>query len=417
MSDKSNAEDNPLEQTRDSIFSNVVTVISGARQSAQEEFSRFWDQFSQSTGPVTSQTRVATSSKPRNRISDIDTHGAKKDSPNIGSKTIHGRVVPDHHRGEEYFKDAEIQTEEPFEEEKAEREATFSIKRKASSISEDNSNTPARPQKVPRQESSSQSTLPNSRRESPIHSTPTPAQYSPIRTPTSTQYSPAKSPLSKLSPRRSPPVRSSPIRSSPIRSSPIRSSPDNRIQTGSAKSVRRLTFELEEAFSPRFPVPVGQPKKYTTVQDNSDPFNSTPLIKDNANDITPAGNSNTTTVENSNTTTVENISTSIVENSNTTTIKKRDLFEEDDIPDSQDNTEVIPSSSPKTDKTSTDKDSLSNDSDGETFFSRFTSTTYRTASLVSKASSRKLSQEEEDRRLEELERNVSSIKSQVNIGI
>lgn len=406
-----NDADSLMNAQPENVFSSIVTAISGARQTANQEFNRFWDKLTNTT-PNSTRTHLLNNQhqKPRNQMFRSTLFGNEGDLARIeAGKIIHGRLVPDNNRGVSHIKNADIQTDE-FVDNK-----NFSIKRK-SSLKEDS--TPQRPKKISRKEYSTpvastsfkespktplltQQSL-HAQSLSPVETKPIPAareesfrdvshseykpygnspgRTSPVRTSpvraSSVRASPMRaSPVRANSPVISSPVKSSPFKKSPYRTSPMRSPSENQIKTGSVKSVRRLTFELEEAFSPRFPLPVGYTKQQNTNSDSSDPFHSTPLLKSNAIDNNLPKSSLTPTRENS----FNRVKfTSPTERHLTDTVKvatSTTLLNETNV--------------------AIDHQSISN------------------VSQDAPSTSKRFDQEEEDRRIEELERNVSTIKSQV----
>lgn len=411
-----NDTDSPPNAPPENVFSSIVTAISEARQTANQEFVRFWDRLTNNNTAKPSVTRTRTSfnihqQKPRsNQTLSSTAFGNEADIARIeAGKVIHGRLVPDNHRGISHIKNAEIETGEFLD------NKNFSIKRKPS-FKEDNEGS-FRPKKILRKEynntpSPSSAAASNYIQESPktplltqqsLHAESlSPVESKPIqvtrmdtpRTPSHTEYTTQymKSPARDFSPRASPiraraaaalesptvksspvkhsPVRSSPFKSSPLRNSPVRSPAENLIKTGSTKSVRRLTFELEEAFSPRFPLPVGYQKtQQYTHHDSSDPFHSTPLRKDHAmlkadpNYFTGKSNVDPTDTTTSTDHALATTTTTTTITNDTTPLSECNVSQE---------ISVAHSSTPK-----------------------------------------RFDQEEEDRRIEELERNVSTIKSQV----
>lgn len=416
MDSELNDTDSPFNAPPENVFSSIVTAISGARQTANQEFNRFWDKLTNNTAKLNS-TRTHSSynfqQKPRHQMLASTAVGNEADIARIeAGKVIHGRLVPDNHRGISHIKNAEIQTGEFLD------NKNFSIKRKPS-FKEDN-DASFHPKKILRKEYNTPSLSPaatsNYIKESPktplltqqsLHAESlSPVESKPIpvtrmETPRNTSHSGyteyMKSPVRDFSPRASPiraaesPARSSPVKSSPFRSSPLRTSPmrspaENLIKTGSTKSVRRLTFELEEAFSPRFPLPVGYQKSQTTTHhDSSDPFHSTPLRKDNAMLKPNPSYTRESKVDHINTTTsidhaLTNTLSNVHHNTTTTT-------------------------------TTTSATSLS---ESLLDTSQSVSNVSKETSMSHNSTPKRFDQEEEDRRIEELERNVSTIKSQMN---
>ena len=345
MSKSTNGVDSSLDPPTESLFSNLVTVISGARQTANQEFSRFWDKFTHNNQNTDSAHTWFAKDMQRQKSFNTATFGSQGDLARIeAGQTIHGRLVPDKHRRVGYMRDAEIQTEHFIQGDSLDG-LGFSVKRKASSLMEDleEEKEKERPNKMMKSDTISTSPAPV------VHSVTT------VRSP----------------------IQSSPMRSTPQHSfSPARSSPEssNHIRTGSVKSVKRLTFELEEAFSPRFPTPVGQPLVYSIpfkAKDNSDPFNPADIVNDTA--PVPAKEDSP--------------------------IHEKNDKQEDT---SQKETESC-YVSPKEHHTPS----------GSPYRSTSSRTVMKAAGMSPQSPKRRMDREEEDRRLEELQQKVNSIKSQV----
>ncbi|RCI04196.1 hypothetical protein CU098_012825, partial [Rhizopus stolonifer] len=194
------------QQAPTSLFSNFVSVISGARQTASQEFTRFWETLNTSKTPNRQAPLFMASSK--------DSH---KDT----SENIYNSIIPDYNR-RSCIKDAEIQTD------------FVSEKRKYTSEVEAES----RPQKLAKRNTSPPQTLHQS------------ITFSRKRQDfDKEQESPRK--IFKSTP------------SSPIKHDVIKGS----------KSVKRLTLELEEALSPRFPAysPSESPRSKSEITKPSSP--------------------------------------------------------------------------------------------------------------------------------------------------
>lgn len=235
------------EQQDTSFFSDLATAISGAKQTANQEFGRFWGKFV-SGKPSPTHIKHSTLSRHKPTQNDISRMKARKN--------IQGRIIPDN-KG--YMKDAEIQTDV---------DAIPVTRRKRSPDEE----TLHRPAKMSRSDLTPFSASNHSPPEPPRFSSQPINDVVYIFDDNETPKALNRKPL-VTRPIRSPLIRKSIVGSvTPVRASPER--PD--IVTGSSKSVKRLTFELEEALSPRFPIssPV---KKNTTKFINDDPFDSKPL--------------------------------------------------------------------------------------------------------------------------------------------
>lgn len=280
-----NTEEQNMQDT--SFFTELAAVISGAKQSANQEFGRFWEKF------------VSTKDgKSSNRLSPYDLSDMK------ARKNIQGRIIPDNKYN------FENNRKRPF------TDYTTTTKTKISKldlVSPFSSSSPPVTSRTPSESSTTKTgLLPPQRQvvqltqDLPLPQEPTQLISSPIRNSVA-QPSPIaeqreSSPVNKSPVNRSPlgsrPIRSPSIRRSIVSSTPnLRGSPDRPdIVTGSSKSVKRLTHELEEALSPRFPPPSPLRKETTPIRRkettpirrkettpisnkivNEDPFDSKPL--------------------------------------------------------------------------------------------------------------------------------------------
>lgn len=90
-----------------SIFADFVNVISGARQSATQEFAQFWEIIGQPSFPDNKRKPDVTTTKIRKKI-------FKPDLPLSSNGIIYDRIMPDPTcKRRRIIQDAEIQTEPP----------------------------------------------------------------------------------------------------------------------------------------------------------------------------------------------------------------------------------------------------------------------------------------------------------------
>jgi hypothetical protein len=344
---KDSSFDRPTQDS--SYFSDFVTVISGARQTANQEFNRFWEKFGLNKGNNINTTSTQTPTSSRKMIPTRQSQLQNRDQKSVPAATfrnkndlarmkagqsIYGRIIPDTNR-RGYIKDAEIQTDDLMDEdirasssvlvpiqeqlqpvdtkkEAADNKPTYTYKRKSSLVSKDLNDILSRPQKIPKRDSTP-----------PVITT----------TPSATLKTAFIAHLSKsakhtadeeelgIADTRVPKVIKQSlstarrfISSTPVHLSPERHGNKSDIVTGSAKSVKRLTSELEEAFSPRFPPSFTSATKRTfhdsssssisnsnsssseVSSTNHDPFQSTPIIQ-NSQSLTSTQNKRLTQEE------------------------------------------------------------------------------------------------------------------------
>lgn len=305
----SEEQDNILDhQQQDaSFFTDLATAISGATQSANQEFGRFWEKYVSNKG----NTSLSQNSANNNTLLKYKSlQPSQNDISRMRArKNIQGRIIPDNNRGG-YMKDAEIQTDKLMAE---------AIPDSPQSQMEDD--IPRYPLKRRFTVNELDEVLPRPPKMARVDLTPPAKPFSASTYSQTPKFSlqPIKSssynlpqtsfisvedldpnddgtpkPLNKspsvIRPIRSPSIRrsvGSPSYLTPVKASPERLCNKSDIVTGSSKSVRRLTFELEEAFSPRFPAsysPVSSPIKKGTIDttdiNDEDPFHSKPLVKD-----------------------------------------------------------------------------------------------------------------------------------------
>ncbi|KAI7892179.1 uncharacterized protein EV154DRAFT_505889 [Mucor mucedo] len=288
-----NTEEPDMQDT--SFFTELAAAITGAKQTANQEFGRFWEKFV-STKDGKSSNTVGTTT----RLTPSDLSHMK------ARKNIQGRIIPDNkfsvensHHQHQYRK--RPAPESPLRT-SANKISKMDLLSPFSSYSPPS--TPVHRQPVTRVGSSqSVHTSPHLTAYDltpPLPPPPPPPQpaaakviSSPIRNPVA-QSSPiaertpinfSRTPLA-IRPIRSPSVRRSIASSTPssIRGSPER--PD--IVTGSSKSVKRLACELEEALSPRFTPISYSPLRKDTTGSNSNSI-STPAatsVAATATDVT-----------------------------------------------------------------------------------------------------------------------------------
>ncbi|KAI9270960.1 hypothetical protein EDC94DRAFT_655869 [Helicostylum pulchrum] len=284
----------PQQQQPTSLFSDVVTVISGARQSANQEFNKFWDKYISK------------------RFEDNDTssssqylpiHYTEYDLACIKEgKNIQGRLIPVSNRSQEEVCPTD-------------KDMVRSSEKRRISLTEDNSSPNISPHtKTSKRHARSSSSQEASYSSSflissprlilsnsppPTSSTPEkvtpPPELSPITSypyqpasrinTTQASLSPIQSPARKTTIRTSFTPTQSPVRRTAIQTSvsPIKYSPErlkNPIVTGSSKSVQRLASEIAIKLSPGGSSPFSPKKEYTaTTVNDADPFQSTPLVK------------------------------------------------------------------------------------------------------------------------------------------
>ncbi|KAG2229797.1 hypothetical protein BDF21DRAFT_494973 [Thamnidium elegans] len=288
----------PQQQQPTSLFSDVVTVISGARQSANQEFNKFWDKYisKRITDNGTSSSQY------------LPIHFTEYDLACIKEgKNIQGRLIPVSNRGQEevsptdkdIVRSSEKRKTPPTEDDStsnilpytkaSKRLVQSSSSQEASYISPSNFLIPSpRPifsnsqpmSSTPEKVTSVSSQSPQL---SPITSSP----YQPTSRVNTTQISvsPIQSPARNNTIRTSLTPTQSPVRQTAIQSSvsSIKHSPErskNPIITGSSKSVQRLASEIAIKLSPGGLSPFSPKKEYTaTTVNDTDPFQSTPLVK------------------------------------------------------------------------------------------------------------------------------------------
>ncbi|EPB89398.1 hypothetical protein HMPREF1544_03767 [Mucor circinelloides 1006PhL] len=257
----------------ENIFTNIYNVIAGARESASQEFTRFWESLGHGQRPYSSSSAAIQARK-------IKTPTSLKNRQFSRNSSINGRFLPDDNvRG--IVKDVEIQTDDdllqqsslsiphkrsastfeeyhiPFPVKKSIKKTSFSVAEPDPSSEQptflsrridttDNASNESQQEPKEEEEVSIPHTQPvNNKGKEPS---------SPLRPPPTVSLSPKRRPMRKavsLSPNR-PSSSSTAGRFTP--------SPNRDIRTGS-KSVRRLTMELESQFSPKFPSPFSPQKK------------------------------------------------------------------------------------------------------------------------------------------------------------
>jgi hypothetical protein len=220
------------------LFSYFVNVISGARQTASQEFGRFWENLEHHHQNTTSTTTGTSTDAVQNAYIPRYSIKNKNDTTRMSKgEQINGRIIPDHYR-RGYIKDAEIQTESfddilspsPVHKRKANSSLSYNyqynrpLKKQATSVS------PSPAPLVP-----STKDIIDNKDDSPICS--------------ETKAVPWDYSLS---------ANTSPIQQRQFQTRPATTSPERRkitsdVMTGS-KSVRRLTHELESSFIPRSPM-------------------------------------------------------------------------------------------------------------------------------------------------------------------
>lgn len=254
MNSKEQGNDLDHQQQDASFFSDLATAITGATQTANQEFGRFWEKFVSNKGHANpSLTSENSTILPRHKLqpsqNDISRMRARKN--------IQGRIIPDNNRGI-HIKDAEIQTD---------HSKTEAIPDPSPMMEDINSRPPLKRRYFTRESDEISSRSPKLPK---IDSTPPAKSFSAStfsQTPKPVYSNFAQSTSSGVQedleikpkllnmvssvtrPIRSPSIRRS--EGSNYNSSHEKHTPD--IVTGSSKSVKRLTFELEETFSPRFP--------------------------------------------------------------------------------------------------------------------------------------------------------------------
>lgn len=230
-----------------SIITYFVNVISGARQTASQEFGRFWEnlehhhQHSLLATDAVTDTGTDTSTA-RNIRTPRSSSKNKSDASRLNKgEHINGRIIPDHYR-RGYIKDAEIQTER-FD---AATPPSIVYKRKASNALSSNCEYKAdldRPFKKQAQSVSPPTYCASTKGKEAAMSDISPTCPSPREVPSKLSLS----------------THTSPIRHQHhFQTRPATASPEQRrvsrdVMTGS-KSVRRLTHELESSFIPRSPM-------------------------------------------------------------------------------------------------------------------------------------------------------------------
>ncbi|KAG1096083.1 hypothetical protein G6F42_018431 [Rhizopus arrhizus] len=257
----------------ENIFTNIYNVIAGARESASQEFTRFWESLGHGQRPYSSSSAAIQARK-------IKPPTSLKNRQFSRNSSINGRFLPDDNvRG--IVKDVEIQTDDdllqqsslsiphkrsastfeeyhiPFPVKKSIKKTSFSVAEPDPSSEQpaflsrridttDNASNESQQEPKEEEEVSIPHTQPvNNKGKEPS---------SPLRPPPTVSLSPKRRPMRKavsLSPNR-PSSSSTAGRFTP--------SPNRDIRTGS-KSVRRLTMELESQFSPKFPSPFSPQKK------------------------------------------------------------------------------------------------------------------------------------------------------------
>lgn len=276
-------QQHPAAAAPENIFTNIYNVIAGARESASQEFTRFWESLGHAQRPYYSSPPSAAIQSRK-----IKTPTSLRNKQFSRNGSINGRFLPDDNvRG--IVKDVEIQTDDDllqpsslsipskrsasstFEEyhipfpvkgsskktsfSLAERDASFErpafLSRRIDTTSNDDlSDQPSAQEQQQEQEAVSVSNK-DKEPSQPQPPPPPPAAPSPPALPSTSSLSPMRAPIRKamsLSPNR--PLSSSTSRAASVgRFTP---SPNRDIRTGS-KSVRRLTMELESQFSPKFP--------------------------------------------------------------------------------------------------------------------------------------------------------------------
>lgn len=310
-----------------SYFNDFVTVISGARQTANQEFNRFWEKFgfnkassnnnSYTSSSVQTSTTMNNNSSSRKMIrcnsrEEQESSFISRNKSDIArmrnGQDIYGRIIPDTNR-RGYIKDADIQTDDVAKEKEEEFASLPSLSSPPLAVQHQaeattKQDTPRTTNKrKPSPISSSDGLLSRPQKMLKTDATP-PSSLSPLRPTTTATASKAEN--EEIRVKQSPSStrhfipNSSPLNLSPIKLSPIKLSPErkNSIVTGSSKSVKRLTSELEETFSPRFPHPYlpttttakptprrifstlgSETSSVAASERNQDPFLSAPLIK------------------------------------------------------------------------------------------------------------------------------------------
>lgn len=274
----------------ETIFTNIYNVISGARQSASQEFTRFWESLGHAQRPYYPTATTTTSSNQR-RIKKTTSLKNKQHNRN----NINGRFLPDDNvRG--IVKDVEIQTDDllqqtalsiphkrassaveeyhiPFPVKKSLKRTSFSQLERNSSFDRPSTSTSRRIVTLDDEHPKEQQQQQQEEKESISHEKATKknAKESLPPPPPSPPSPPKMQTVTKgisLSPSRM----QSPKRASTSKAvGRFTPSPSRDIMTGS-KSVRRLTLELEEQFTPRFPSPFSPKKQQDSppiIQDTS----------------------------------------------------------------------------------------------------------------------------------------------------
>ncbi|GAN04210.1 hypothetical protein MAM1_0057c03670 [Mucor ambiguus] len=263
----------------ENIFTNIYNVIAGARESASQEFTRFWESLGHAQRPYYLSSSSTTTQARKIKV--------PTSIRNRQFSSINGRFLPDDNvRG--VVKDVEIQTDDdllqpsslsiphkrsasstfeeyhiPFPVNNSSKKTSFSLAERDSSferptflsrrIDTSNEDFANQPQQEPSQQEKQeeQVSIPQATFVSKKDKEPSPPP--PPAPPTWSSLSPKREPIRKaisLSPNR--PLSSTTSReASAGRFTP---SPNRDVRTGS-KSVRRLTMELEGQFSPKFPSP------------------------------------------------------------------------------------------------------------------------------------------------------------------
>ncbi|KAK4513967.1 uncharacterized protein ATC70_005974 [Mucor velutinosus] len=283
----------------ENIFTNIYNVIAGARESASQEFTRFWESLGHVRGPYYSSPSAAANIQARKIRTPTSLRG-RQFSRNI---SINGRFLPDDNvRG--IVKDVEIQTDEdlfqpsslsiphkrsasptfeeyhiPFPVKNTSKKTLFSLEKRDSSferpsflsrrIDTSNDDFSNQLQQEPSQQEKEEgkASIPQATSVSDnIHKEQSPPPPPPP--PALPSLSPKRNPIRKamsLSPNR--PLSSCTSRA--VSAGRFTTSPNRDIRTGS-KSVRRLTMELEGQFSPKFPSPyLPKRQRLESIQDTS----------------------------------------------------------------------------------------------------------------------------------------------------
>lgn len=280
----------------ETIFTNIYNVIAGARESASQEFTRFWESLGHPQRPYYSSSAATATAIQARKIKTPTSLRGRQFSRN---SSINGRFLPDDNvRG--IVKDVEIQTDDdllqpsslsiphkrsasstfeeyhiPFPVKESSKRPAF-LSRRIDTSNEDLSDQPQQEQQEPEEEQVSipqATSVGSSRKDKEPSPPPPPPPPAPAPAPSSTlvSSSPKRGPIRNamsLSPNR-------PLSSSTTRAAGrFTPSPNRDIRTGS-KSVRRLTMELEGQFSPKFPSPYSpkrqrqEPAQDTSVSSSS----------------------------------------------------------------------------------------------------------------------------------------------------